>query len=195
MAKGQRNDGTSCDSGSWILSWPVLGDHRGLNCLWKKNEVKPPLWRACRKAGLRQIGWHVCEAIRGWMADGIDAHCAWHFSTSCGRSKRNSSFDCRILGRRSRGRDQVDTIVLANGNEVPVTALSDAASRLHLGVHRRARQARLHDRPPKGSHVRLACAGRPPVTVPMHATIDRGTLRSILRSCEISVEDFVKLVG
>ena len=47
----------------------------------------------------------------------------------------------------------------------------------------------------KGSHVRLACAGRPPVTVPMHATIDRGTLRSILRSCEISVEDFVKLVG
>jgi len=24
-----------------------------------KNEVKHPLWRACRKAGLRQIGWHV----------------------------------------------------------------------------------------------------------------------------------------
>jgi integrase len=27
--------------------------------MWKKNEVKHPLWRACRKAGLRQIGWHV----------------------------------------------------------------------------------------------------------------------------------------
>lgn len=25
----------------------------------RKNEVKHPLWRACRKAGLRQIGWHV----------------------------------------------------------------------------------------------------------------------------------------
>jgi len=24
-----------------------------------KNEVKWPLWRACRRAGLRQIGWHV----------------------------------------------------------------------------------------------------------------------------------------
>jgi len=27
--------------------------------MWKKNEVKHPLWRACRKAGLRQIGSHV----------------------------------------------------------------------------------------------------------------------------------------
>jgi site-specific recombinase XerD len=27
--------------------------------MWKKNEVKHPLWRACRKAVLRQIGWHV----------------------------------------------------------------------------------------------------------------------------------------
>ena len=47
----------------------------------------------------------------------------------------------------------------------------------------------------KGSHVRLACPGRPPVTVPMHATLDRGTLRSILRSCELSVEEFIKLLG
>ena len=47
----------------------------------------------------------------------------------------------------------------------------------------------------KGSHVRLACPGRPPVTVPMHATLDRGTLRSILRSCEISAAEFIKLVG
>lgn len=47
----------------------------------------------------------------------------------------------------------------------------------------------------KGSHVRLSCSGRPPVTVPTHATLDRGTLRSILRTCELSVEEFVKLVG
>jgi integrase len=25
----------------------------------RKNECKHPLWRACRRAGLRQIGWHV----------------------------------------------------------------------------------------------------------------------------------------
>jgi integrase len=27
--------------------------------MWNKNECKHPLWRACRKAGLRMIGWHV----------------------------------------------------------------------------------------------------------------------------------------
>jgi predicted RNA binding protein YcfA (HicA-like mRNA interferase family) len=35
----------------------------------------------------------------------------------------------------------------------------------------------------------------PPVTVPMHAQLDRGTLRSIIRTAELSVEQFVKLVG
>jgi predicted RNA binding protein YcfA (HicA-like mRNA interferase family) len=42
-----------------------------------------------------------------------------------------------------------------------------------------------------GSHVRLVCAGRAPVTVPRHDTLKRGTLRSILRVAEISVEEFV----
>jgi integrase len=26
--------------------------------MFRKNETKHPLWRACRKAGLRRIGWH-----------------------------------------------------------------------------------------------------------------------------------------
>jgi len=47
----------------------------------------------------------------------------------------------------------------------------------------------------KGSHVRLVCSKRPPVTVPLHHEIDRGTLRSIIRTAEISVEEFNKLVG
>jgi predicted RNA binding protein YcfA (HicA-like mRNA interferase family) len=47
----------------------------------------------------------------------------------------------------------------------------------------------------KGSHVRLECTGRPPVTVPLHSEIDRGTLRSIIRTAEISVDEFIKLVG
>jgi predicted RNA binding protein YcfA (HicA-like mRNA interferase family) len=47
----------------------------------------------------------------------------------------------------------------------------------------------------KGSHVRLVCPGRTPVTVPLHHEIDRGTLRGILRTAEISVEEFNKLIG
>jgi integrase len=27
--------------------------------MWKKNECKHPIWRACKKAGLRQVSWHV----------------------------------------------------------------------------------------------------------------------------------------
>ncbi|HVA82034.1 MAG TPA: type II toxin-antitoxin system HicA family toxin [Candidatus Binataceae bacterium] len=42
----------------------------------------------------------------------------------------------------------------------------------------------------KGSHVRLMCAGRNPVTVPLHDTLDRGTLRSIIRTIEITVAEF-----
>jgi predicted RNA binding protein YcfA (HicA-like mRNA interferase family) len=47
----------------------------------------------------------------------------------------------------------------------------------------------------KGSHVRLTCEGRTPVSVPMHKTLKRGTLRSILREAEISVEEFVAALG
>ena len=45
----------------------------------------------------------------------------------------------------------------------------------------------------KGSHVRLVCEGRNPVTVPMHPTLDRGTLRAIIRTVEITVDEFVAL--
>ena len=46
----------------------------------------------------------------------------------------------------------------------------------------------------KGSHVRLRCPGRRPVTVPRHPELDRSTLRSILRTADIRVGDFVKLL-
>lgn len=46
----------------------------------------------------------------------------------------------------------------------------------------------------KGSHVRLACPGRSPVTVPIHSELDRGTLRSILRTVELSEEQFRSLL-
>ena len=49
----------------------------------------------------------------------------------------------------------------------------------------------------KGSHVRLVCEGRKPVTVPQHTgkSLKRGTLRSILREAELSVAEFLAALG
>jgi len=46
----------------------------------------------------------------------------------------------------------------------------------------------------KGSHVRMRCPGRKPVTVPRHHELDRGTLKAILRTANVTVEEFVKLL-
>ena len=46
----------------------------------------------------------------------------------------------------------------------------------------------------KGSHVRMRCPGRKPVTVPRHHELDRGTLKAILRTANLSVEEFIKLL-
>ncbi|MEZ4451084.1 MAG: type II toxin-antitoxin system HicA family toxin [Nannocystaceae bacterium] len=47
----------------------------------------------------------------------------------------------------------------------------------------------------KGSHVRLHCPGRAPVTVPLHRELKRGTLRSILRAANLSVEELLERCG
>jgi predicted RNA binding protein YcfA (HicA-like mRNA interferase family) len=46
----------------------------------------------------------------------------------------------------------------------------------------------------KGSHVRLECPGRAPVTVPLHGEIDRGTLRSILRTVALAPDELIALL-
>jgi len=46
----------------------------------------------------------------------------------------------------------------------------------------------------KGSHVRMRCPGRKPVTVPRHHELDRGTLKAILRTVGLNVEEFLKLL-
>jgi predicted RNA binding protein YcfA (HicA-like mRNA interferase family) len=46
----------------------------------------------------------------------------------------------------------------------------------------------------RGSHVRMRCPDRKPVTVPRHRELDRGTLRAILREAEISIGEFIKLL-
>lgn len=43
--------------------------------------------------------------------------------------------------------------------------------------------------------MRMVCEGRKPVTVPLHRELDRGTLRSIIRTTGIAVEEFVSLIG
>jgi predicted RNA binding protein YcfA (HicA-like mRNA interferase family) len=46
----------------------------------------------------------------------------------------------------------------------------------------------------RGSHVRLNCPGRSPLTVPLHPTLDRGTLRSIIRAAQLTVDEFLDLL-
>ena len=46
----------------------------------------------------------------------------------------------------------------------------------------------------KGSHIRLRCPGRKPVTVPRHHELDPGLLRRIIRDAGITVEEFVRLL-
>jgi len=46
----------------------------------------------------------------------------------------------------------------------------------------------------KGSHIRLYHPERLPVTVPAHREIDRRTSKSILRTANLTVEEFTQLL-
>ncbi len=46
----------------------------------------------------------------------------------------------------------------------------------------------------KGSHVHLRHPSKIPLTVPDHKEIARGTLRAILKSAKLSVDEFIKLM-
>lgn len=70
---------------------------------------------------------------------------------------------------------------------LPVISGSDCIKALERAGYRVRRQ--------RGSHVRLACDLRPPVTVPLHDELDRGTLRSIIRATELTVDEFLALLG
>ena len=47
----------------------------------------------------------------------------------------------------------------------------------------------------RGSHVRLVCPNRNPITVPNYRLIDRSLVRKILRDAELTAEEFIKLAG
>jgi len=47
----------------------------------------------------------------------------------------------------------------------------------------------------RGSHIRLVCPRRKPLTVPNYKTIDRTLLRKILRDAELSPEQFAAFMN
>ena len=46
----------------------------------------------------------------------------------------------------------------------------------------------------KGSHVHMRHPYRKPLTIPLHATIAKGTLRAIIKEAELTVGEFTKLL-
>ncbi|MDI6643169.1 MAG: type II toxin-antitoxin system HicA family toxin [Candidatus Hodarchaeaceae archaeon] len=46
----------------------------------------------------------------------------------------------------------------------------------------------------RGSHVHLRHPYRRPLTIPLHDTIAKGTLRAIIREAELTVDEFIKLL-
>jgi len=47
----------------------------------------------------------------------------------------------------------------------------------------------------RGSHIRLRCGSKKPLTIPDHKTLSKGLLRSLIRDAGISVEQFCKLAS
>ena len=46
----------------------------------------------------------------------------------------------------------------------------------------------------RGSHIRLACEGKPPITVPNYRLLDRSLLKMILREANLSYMDMINLL-
>jgi predicted RNA binding protein YcfA (HicA-like mRNA interferase family) len=46
----------------------------------------------------------------------------------------------------------------------------------------------------RGSHTWLVCRGRSPIPVPRHRELGRGILRKIIRTADISVDEFIRLL-
>lgn len=46
----------------------------------------------------------------------------------------------------------------------------------------------------KGSHVHLRHSIRRPLTVPLHSTLAKGTLKEIIKSADLTEEEFIELL-
>jgi predicted RNA binding protein YcfA (HicA-like mRNA interferase family) len=70
---------------------------------------------------------------------------------------------------------------------LPVVSGTEAVRAFEASGYERVRQS--------GSHVRLICEGRQPLTVPLHRELKRGTLRALIRDAGLSVEEFIRLLN
>ncbi len=62
-----------------------------------------------------------------------------------------------------------------------------------LGIIKVLSKFGYHEIRKRGSHIRLECPGKTPVTVPEYRSVDRSLLKKILRDADISVDDFNKM--
>ncbi len=46
----------------------------------------------------------------------------------------------------------------------------------------------------RGSHIHLRHPTRPPLTIPAHREVARGTLRAIIKAADLTVEAFLELL-
>jgi len=72
-------------------------------------------------------------------------------------------------------------------SKVPVVSFQEVLRALGKIGYAVARQ--------KGSHVRLRASGRAPVTVPAHDPVAPGTLRNVLKTAGISIDEFIELLN
>ena len=70
--------------------------------------------------------------------------------------------------------------------ELPIVSGDECVAALSRVGYRVARS--------RGSHLRLRCPGRRPVTGHSHRELDRGTLKAILRTAGISVSELLQLM-
>ena len=67
--------------------------------------------------------------------------------------------------------------------KLPVCSGAEAVRAFERLEYERTRQS--------GSHVRLVAEGRNPLSVPLHRTLAKGTLRVLIRVSGFSVEEFL----
>ena len=71
-----------------------------------------------------------------------------------------------------------------------------AGSTAHIGrrMHRALEKLGYRIVRSRGSHYRLVCSGRSPLTVPRHRELDRTTLRTMIRQAGRPIEEFIALL-
>ena len=65
---------------------------------------------------------------------------------------------------------------------LPVCSGTQAVKAFERLGYERSRQS--------GSHVRMLCEGREPLTIPQHRELAKGTLRAIIKASGFTVEEF-----